>query len=82
MRLELPPPWNVGRNAKLRYRTLHNVIGAGDDECLGALTGSVAAVSHTLTTPRLILRPATASDHADLLSHGTAPDVRRFVFDG
>src|SRR5258707_5140073 len=44
--------------------------------------GSVAAVSHTLTTQRLILRPVTASDHADLLGHWTAPDVRRFLFDG
>jgi len=42
----------------------------------------VAAVSRTLTTQRLILRPVTASDHADLLGHWTAPDVRRFLFDG
>ena len=42
----------------------------------------MAAVNHTLTTRRLILRPVTAHDHADLLAHWTAPDVRRFLFDG
>jgi RimJ/RimL family protein N-acetyltransferase len=35
-----------------------------------------------LTTDRLVLRPATADDHAWLLAHWTAPDVRRFLFDG
>jgi RimJ/RimL family protein N-acetyltransferase len=35
-----------------------------------------------LTTERLILLPATSADHADLLSHWTTPDVRRFLFDG
>jgi [ribosomal protein S5]-alanine N-acetyltransferase len=33
-------------------------------------------------TDRLVLRPATAADHAWLLAHWTAPDVRRFLFDG
>lgn len=33
-------------------------------------------------TERLVLRPATAQDQAWLLAHWTAPDVRRFLFDG
>jgi [ribosomal protein S5]-alanine N-acetyltransferase len=45
-------------------------------------TGSVAIVNRTLTTRRLVLRPATAQDHADLLAHWTAPEVREFLFDG
>jgi [ribosomal protein S5]-alanine N-acetyltransferase len=44
--------------------------------------GSVAAVEHILTTARLVLRPVTADDHALLLAHWAAPDVRRFLFDG
>jgi [ribosomal protein S5]-alanine N-acetyltransferase len=43
---------------------------------------SVAAVNHLLTTRRLVLRPVTARDHAALLAHWSAPDVRRFLFDG
>jgi RimJ/RimL family protein N-acetyltransferase len=39
-------------------------------------------VDHVLTTERLVLRPVTAQDHAALLAHWTAPDVRRFLFDG
>jgi [ribosomal protein S5]-alanine N-acetyltransferase len=39
-------------------------------------------VSHILTTRRLILRPVTAADHPGLLAHWTAPEVRRFLFDG
>jgi [ribosomal protein S5]-alanine N-acetyltransferase len=39
-------------------------------------------VSHVLTTARLVLRPATKGDHAALLAHWTAPDVREFLFDG
>jgi [ribosomal protein S5]-alanine N-acetyltransferase len=39
-------------------------------------------VSHVLTTQRLVLRPVTTSDHAVLLAHWTAPDVREFLFDG
>jgi [ribosomal protein S5]-alanine N-acetyltransferase len=39
-------------------------------------------VSHVLTTPRLTLRPVTPADHAELLAHWTAPDVRLFLFDG
>jgi ribosomal-protein-alanine N-acetyltransferase len=35
-----------------------------------------------LTTERLVLRPVTADDHAALLAHWTAPEVRRFLFDG
>ncbi|MFF5211164.1 GNAT family N-acetyltransferase [Streptosporangium sp. NPDC000396] len=35
-----------------------------------------------LTTERLVLRPVTVQDHAALLAHWTAPDVRRFLFDG
>jgi len=42
----------------------------------------VAAVSHVLTTERLVLRPVTAQDHGRLLAHWTAPEVRRFLFDG
>jgi ribosomal-protein-alanine N-acetyltransferase len=34
-----------------------------------------------LTTERLVLRPVTPEDHAALLVHWTAPDVRRFLFD-
>jgi RimJ/RimL family protein N-acetyltransferase len=39
-------------------------------------------VSHVLRTERLVLRPVTTQDHARLLAHWTAPDVRRFLFDG
>jgi len=39
-------------------------------------------VNHVLATQRLVLRPVTARDHAALLAHWTAPDVRRFLFDG
>jgi len=39
-------------------------------------------VDHVLTTERLVLRPVTAQDHAALLAHWTAPEVRRFLFDG
>jgi [ribosomal protein S5]-alanine N-acetyltransferase len=39
-------------------------------------------VTHVLTTERLVLRPVTPRDHAALLAHWTAPDVRRFLFDG
>jgi RimJ/RimL family protein N-acetyltransferase len=42
----------------------------------------VAVVNHVLHTQRLILRPVTADDHAVLLAHWAAPDVRRFLFDG
>jgi RimJ/RimL family protein N-acetyltransferase len=42
----------------------------------------VAAVGHVLTTERLVLRPVSARDHAWLLAHWTAPEVRRFLFDG
>ena len=42
----------------------------------------MAAVDHVLTTERLVLRPVTADDHAVLLAHWAAPDVRRFLFDG
>ena len=39
-------------------------------------------MDHVLHTERLILRPVTAGDHAVLLAHWAAPDVRRFLFDG
>jgi [ribosomal protein S5]-alanine N-acetyltransferase len=39
-------------------------------------------VNHVLTTERLVLRPVTAPDQPGLLAHWTAPDVRRFLFDG
>jgi RimJ/RimL family protein N-acetyltransferase len=39
-------------------------------------------VDHALTTERLVLRPVTAQDHAALLAHWAAPEVRRFLFDG
>ena len=39
-------------------------------------------MNHVLTTQRLVLRPVTERDHAELLGHWTAPDVRRFLFDG
>ena len=39
-------------------------------------------MEHILTTARLVLRPVTADDHAVLLAHWAAPDVRRFLFDG
>ena len=39
-------------------------------------------MDHVLHTERLILRPVTADDHAALLAHWSAPDVRRFLFDG
>jgi [ribosomal protein S5]-alanine N-acetyltransferase len=42
----------------------------------------VAVVDHVLRTERLVLRPVTADDHAALLAHWAAPDVRRFLFDG
>jgi [ribosomal protein S5]-alanine N-acetyltransferase len=43
---------------------------------------AAAAMNDILTTERLILRPVTSADHADLLGHWTTPDVRRFLFDG
>jgi ribosomal-protein-alanine N-acetyltransferase len=43
---------------------------------------SVERVNRTLRTRRLVLRPVTAHDHADLLAHWTAPEVRQFLFDG
>ncbi|SNT07464.1 Protein N-acetyltransferase, RimJ/RimL family [Streptosporangium subroseum] len=46
------------------------------------LVGSLATVNHLLTTERLILRPVTVQDQAGLLAHWTAPDVRKFLFDG
>ena len=39
-------------------------------------------MNHVLTTERLVLRPVTLRDHAVLLAHWTAPDVRLFLFDG
>ena len=39
-------------------------------------------MASVLHTERLVLRPVTADDHAVLLAHWTAPDVRRFLFDG
>ena len=42
----------------------------------------MAVVDYVLRTQRLVLRPATADDHAVLLAHWSAPDVRRFLFDG
>ena len=42
----------------------------------------MAIVDHVLHTDRLILHPVTADDHALLLAHWAAPDVRRFLFDG
>src|SRR6266478_4716114 len=39
-------------------------------------------VDHVLRTERLVLRPVMADDHAALLAHWAAPDVRRFLFDG
>ena len=42
----------------------------------------MAIVDHVLRTKRLVLRPVTADDHAALLAHWAAPDVRRFLFDG
>jgi [ribosomal protein S5]-alanine N-acetyltransferase len=42
----------------------------------------VAVVDNVLCSERLVLRPVTADDHAVLLAHWGAPDVRRFLFDG
>jgi len=42
----------------------------------------VAVVDNVLCTERLVLHPVTADDHAVLLAHWGAPDVRRFLFDG
>ena len=39
-------------------------------------------MDHVLRTERLILRPVRAGDHAVLLFHWAAPDIRRFLFDG
>ncbi|GAA3211582.1 GNAT family N-acetyltransferase [Nonomuraea helvata] len=39
-------------------------------------------MDHVLMTERLILRPVTVADHAELVAHWTGPDVRRFLFDG
>jgi ribosomal-protein-alanine N-acetyltransferase len=44
--------------------------------------GNVTIVDHVLRTKRLVLRPVRADDHAALLAHWAAPDVRRFLFDG
>lgn len=42
----------------------------------------MAVVDNVLYSERLVLRPVTAADHAALLTHWAAPDVRRFLFDG
>ena len=42
----------------------------------------MAVVNNVLCTERLVLHPVTADDHAVLLAHWAAPDVRRFLFDG
>ncbi|MDP9845695.1 GNAT family N-acetyltransferase [Streptosporangium lutulentum] len=39
-------------------------------------------MNHLLTTERLVLRPVTAQDQTWLLAHWTAPEVRKFLFDG
>jgi [ribosomal protein S5]-alanine N-acetyltransferase len=39
-------------------------------------------VDHALATERLLLRPVTELDLTALVKHWTAPDVRRFLFDG
>ena len=39
-------------------------------------------MNHVLTTKRLVLRPVTLRDHATLMAHWTAPEVRLFLFDG
>jgi ribosomal-protein-alanine N-acetyltransferase len=39
-------------------------------------------VSYTLTTEHLVLQPVSAADHAALLAHWTAPQVREYMFDG
>jgi [ribosomal protein S5]-alanine N-acetyltransferase len=49
---------------------------------LSAATRYAGIVDHILHTERLVLRPVTADDHAVLLGHWAAPDVRRFLFDG
>jgi [ribosomal protein S5]-alanine N-acetyltransferase len=41
-----------------------------------------APSNHRLATERLALRPVTALDLTALVTHWTAPDVRRFLFDG
>lgn len=38
-------------------------------------------MDHALATERLLLRPVTAIDLTVLVTHWTAPDVRRFLFD-
>ena len=40
------------------------------------------ACDHVLRTERLLLSPVRPADHGELLAHWTAPDVRRFLFDG
>jgi [ribosomal protein S5]-alanine N-acetyltransferase len=50
--------------------------------CTSDPAGTVAIVDHVLRTERLVLCPVTADDHAVLLAHWAAPDVRRFLFDG
>lgn len=42
----------------------------------------MAVVDNVLCTEHLVLHPVTADDHAVLLAHWGAPDVRRFLFDG
>jgi [ribosomal protein S5]-alanine N-acetyltransferase len=64
-------------NARREQRPLDAQPSGGP----GHLVGSVTAVMHILTTDRLVLSPVTAHDHAWLLAHWTAPDVRRFLFD-
>lgn len=48
----------------------------------GDLAGRVASVDGVLLTERLVLRPVTTEDQAELQAHWAAPDVRRFLFDG
>ncbi len=49
---------------------------------MNQLVSNLASMGRILTTQRLALHPVTAQDHAGLLAHWTAPDVRRFLFDG
>src|SRR5262249_8727738 len=71
------PAWTDAVRIQLRRRGRLKALASAVTRA-----GSLAAVSHVLRTERLVLRPVATQDHARLLAHWTAPEVRRFLFDG
>jgi [ribosomal protein S5]-alanine N-acetyltransferase len=76
-------PMNTPRHRHLSEQRYDNLIVCTEPSPVTSdLAGTVAIVDRVLHTERLILCPVTDGDHAVLLAHWAAPDVRRFLFDG